>query len=340
MRKSVSANPRQFRHGLFIVSLDFELYWGVRDKRTLESYKSNLQQTPEAIDGILNLFRRYNIHATWATVGALFLTSRDEFLQTGQARPGYTDSNLCPYAYATRETQLEARYHFTPDIVERIKAQPGQEIATHTFSHFYCAEDGVSPQALQQDLSECVRVAAASNQELKSIVFPRNQVEDSFLPVVSAAGLTSYRGNPNHWAYRSVNEAELSLPRRALRFIDSYINITGNHLFRPDECLSDKLPINIPASAFLRPYSQKLAPLEPLKLHRIKKSLSEAALNRTGYHLWWHPHNFGANLRQNLMNLESILDDFANLREKLGIQSVNMREATEGLLKGALLEKP
>ena len=28
--------------GVFTISLDFELFWGVRDNRTIDSYKKNL----------------------------------------------------------------------------------------------------------------------------------------------------------------------------------------------------------------------------------------------------------------------------------------------------------
>lgn len=57
--------------GSFTISLDFELFWGVRDKRTTDSYKNNLEGTIEVIPKLLDIFEQYNIHVTWATVGLL-----------------------------------------------------------------------------------------------------------------------------------------------------------------------------------------------------------------------------------------------------------------------------
>ncbi|HNJ51779.1 MAG TPA: hypothetical protein PK827_14255, partial [Accumulibacter sp.] len=65
-------------HGVFTISLDFELYWGIRDKRSIEQYKNNLLGVREAIPKMLQVFVTNNIHATWATVGFLFFRSRDD----------------------------------------------------------------------------------------------------------------------------------------------------------------------------------------------------------------------------------------------------------------------
>ena len=326
----------RFKHGLFIISLDFELYWGVRDKRTLESYQEHLGNTPAAIDGMLNLFTRYGIHATWATVGALFLSHRAEFLATESARPGYKDQNLCPYIYAESREKLEPTYHFAPELIKNIANQPGQEIGTHTFSHYYCAEKGASPASFAQDIEQARKSSKNLSLDLKSIVFPRNQWKENFLPALQNTGIGSFRGNPEHWAYHSASESEQSLARRALRLADSYINLTGDHNFSPQRHPTGL--INIPASAFFRPYTPKLAWLEPLRLRRIKESMKAAAWNHQGYHLWWHPHNFGSHLQQNLDNLESILVTFTKLRESHGLQSLNMSEVEQGIRNGNLLE--
>jgi hypothetical protein len=54
-----------------IISLDFELFWGVRDKRTIGNYGRNILGVREALPAMLALFRDYGIRATWATVGLL-----------------------------------------------------------------------------------------------------------------------------------------------------------------------------------------------------------------------------------------------------------------------------
>jgi hypothetical protein len=45
-----------------------------------------------------------------------------------------------------------------------------------------------------------------------------------------------------------------------------------------------------------------------------------------GFHLWWHPHNFGLNLRENLAFLEELLRHHRNLRERYGVVPMTMGE--------------
>ena len=62
-------------NGVFMISLDFEMYWGIRDRKSIDSYKSNLDGVGYAINNILEVFYKNSIHATWATVGFLFFKS-------------------------------------------------------------------------------------------------------------------------------------------------------------------------------------------------------------------------------------------------------------------------
>ena len=58
--------------GTLVVSLDFELFWGMLDVCTLDEYRENVLGGRKAIPQMLQLFEKYNIHATWAAVGFLF----------------------------------------------------------------------------------------------------------------------------------------------------------------------------------------------------------------------------------------------------------------------------
>src|SRR4051794_3707314 len=69
------------QQGVFCVSLDFELYWGVRDKLSLVEYRDNLLGVRNAIPRMLALFQEYEIHATWATVGLLFFETKQQLLR-------------------------------------------------------------------------------------------------------------------------------------------------------------------------------------------------------------------------------------------------------------------
>lgn len=58
--------------GTFVVSLDFELWWGIRDAIPLARYRDNLIGERVAVEVLLERFTKRGIRATWATVGALF----------------------------------------------------------------------------------------------------------------------------------------------------------------------------------------------------------------------------------------------------------------------------
>ena len=66
--------------------------------------------------------------------------------------------------------------------------------------------------------------------------------------------------------------------------------------------------------------------LEPLRLRRIKKEMLHAAKHHELYHLWWHPHNFGANIEQNFMFLEEVLKSYKRCHDDYGMQAMTMSD--------------
>jgi hypothetical protein len=116
--------------------------------------------------------------------------------------------------------------------------------------------------------------------------------------------------------------------KRALRLCDAYLKLSGDNSYTPESASGGPL-INVRASRFLRPYSRPLAFLDGLRLRRIKQEMTAAAERGRTYHLWWHPHNFGVSLTENLSFLESILRHFDELRNRCGMESQSMREFAE-----------
>lgn len=312
--------------GRLVISLDFELLWGVRDTEDRQSYGQNILGAREAIPRILDMFAAGGIRATWATVGFLFCETKEELLAClPQDRPAFRDSRLSNYTYLDEVGPDERRdpYFFGASLVDLIARTPGQEIGTHTLSHTYCLEEGQTADALRADLNAARFLAERRGLMLKSIVFPRNQYSDESLAVCKEIGLTHFRGNAKGWAYRSLPGAGQTRPRRALRLLDAYSGALGAQLCEP---VPRNGLVDVPASRFLRPCAGRLAPLHPLHIGTIKRGMTAAAELGKGYHLWWHPHNFGRELEANLQGLAQILGHFRALRDRFGMQSCAMAD--------------
>ncbi|MEL6928307.1 MAG: polysaccharide deacetylase family protein, partial [Cyanobacteria bacterium J06600_6] len=316
--------------GNIVISLDLELYWGMRDIVSINDYQQHLAGVRQAIPAILELFKRYNIHATWATVGFLFHANLEQLkANLPQQQPNYQDSKLSPYKYIqTPDAEENQELHFCPDLLELIKQYSGQEIGTHTFSHYYCLERGQNKAEFKADLMAAIESAKLTNTTTNSLVFPRNQYNQSYLETVADCGISSYRGNETSSIYNDEAGDGDRLPKRMLRLLDAYFNLTGHNCYSRSQ-LSSSYPVNIPASRFLRPYSPRLKYLDPLRLRRITSGLKYAARQGQTYHLWWHPHNFGVNLTENLSFLENILQTYQKLNAQNKMQSLNMQEIAE-----------
>lgn len=316
------------RRGALVISLDFELDWGVRDTLSLNGgYRENLLGAREVVPKLLALFGRYEIAATWATVGFLFASTREELLAASPAvKPQYHDVRLDPYRAEIGDDEQSDPLHYAASLIELIAAQPRQELATHTFSHYYCLEPGQTKEAFRADLEAAVKVAAARGVKLRSIVFPRNQLNPDYLEALKPLGIDCYRGTEPGQLYRPAAGGEQSLPRRALRLLDSYFDLTGPNLVRWEAVREANGLCNVASSRFLRPFRRRL---EPLRWRRVVKAMETAAKQGAIYHLWWHPHNFGVDQEANLAFLERVLKVFADLRERYGMESLSMAEVCD-----------
>ncbi len=315
------------QRGILIISLDFELYWGVFDRISLDKYKNNIIGSREVVPKLLEMFKSYGIHATWGVTGFLFFTTLDE-LKAGlpKLKPSYKNKLLSAYNHINQIGQGEKDdpYHYAPTLIELIKEYKYQEIGSHTFSHYYCLEQGQDVNTFRDDIMTAKRAASKYDLEITSLIFPRNQFNNDYLPILNEVGITAFRGNELSWLYQARNEEEESLFRRGLRFLDSYINISGHNYYLLERI--DASPVNIPSSRFLRPYYPQLKILEPLKLRRILSDITQAAKNKRVYHLWWHPHNFGKYQEENLDILERIFKHYKKMERKYNMTSMNMRE--------------
>ncbi|MCG7345449.1 polysaccharide deacetylase family protein [Sporosarcina sp. ACRSL] len=323
------------KQGAFVISLDFELNWGVHDVVSVEQYKENLLGVREAIPRMLELFHRFDIHATWATVGMLYCENKKELLDSlPSLQPNYENSNFSPYKKLKNigENELNDPFHYAKSLIKIIETYSNQEMATHTFSHYYCLEEGQNEKSFEADLQAAMRIANSNGHVVKSLAFPRNQTNQSYLQVCKKYGIQCFRGNERSWLYRASRFHSEGIMKRALRLLDSYLNISGHNTYPISEVEIEPI-VNLPSSRFLRPYMAKLKILEPMRLRRIKKSITHAARKGEVFHLWWHPHNFGKDIDENIQFLTEILQLVSKLRSEYGFESLSMAEASDIVLK-------
>ena len=315
--------------GTLIVSLDFELFWGMLDCCALEDYQDNVLGGRKAIPKLLELFQKYGIHATWAAVGFLFAENYEELRRYFPAeKPGYLNDKLDPYREFSQigKNEQEAPCFYAPSLLKQIAATPGQEIGSHTFCHYYCREKGQTVEQFAADIAAAKAIAADHGYDLTSVILPRNQCEPEYTRVLQQAGFTAYRDEENDWIHEKI---KCRLLMKVLRTLDMYLPLTGQGGYRP----KNEMGIwNLTGSRMYRPIKPHL-PLEGLKLRRIKAQMRHAAKHGLTFHLWWHPHNVGVYTEEHMKQLEEIFSYYDELKKTYGMRSLNMREAAEELSK-------
>lgn len=331
-----AARKDRQRFGAVVFSVDFELHWGVRDVvPDGGAYHQHLVAERDAVPAMLRLFEKEGFAATWATVGFLFAGTREELERySPKLKPAYQDPTLSPYHESIGDSESADPLHFARQLVDQIKATPRQEIGTHTYSHYYCLEPGQSRESFRADIQAARAIAADNGVELKSIVFPRNQVNLAYADILLEEGITSYRGNENSWIYKCHEKPGKYHPVQARlgRLADTYLNLTGDNTIAWSQVLQPEGICNIPSSRFIRPFTEKLESLEGLRLTRIRKVLRHAAETGTIAHLWTHAHNLGINMEKNMQFLAAILEEVRLLNSSHGFQSLTMNEVAEAVL--------
>jgi peptidoglycan/xylan/chitin deacetylase (PgdA/CDA1 family) len=177
----------------FMISLDIELLWGVI--HTNEYYLIRLLKEAggegirRRINNILKSLERFEIPATWAFVGHLFLDRCDKergVPHLDMPRPTRDWYSVDPCTDIERNPLYYGR-----DIVERVIASEiDHEIGYHSFSHVQfskCRRD-----VAEAEIKKGIEISKDFGINLVSFVFPDNQV--GHLDLLSSNGFKIYRG--------------------------------------------------------------------------------------------------------------------------------------------------
>jgi hypothetical protein len=324
------------RPGALVISLDFELHWGMRDHSDTEVVADDLRRSRDHVRQLADLFAERSVRATWATVGMLFASSRSELTAAFPTiRPHYARAELDPYSEVVGDDEDSDPLHYAGSLVRYLAATAGQEVASHTFSHFYCLEEGQTEEALRADLAAARHIAGPLQLPLSSLVMPRNQWNPAYAQTVRDSGFTCYRGPQPSWGHAAQKNDTTSRARRLSRLADTYGGLAPPPTTGWDELIDESGLCNIAASAFLRPYSPSRRALEPFRRGRIISGLRAAARRGRLFHLWWHPHNFARHPVESFDLLRAVLDEADHLALSDGLTSLTMGDVSALVLAGA-----
>jgi hypothetical protein len=303
--------------GAVIISIDFELRWGMRHVLGDASHRYDgcIRRAPQAAALLLDELLRRKLRATWAAVGALACSGWDEYWARAPDSPAYADTSL-RIGRAIQRLDPTGELHFCRPELLSIANAPGQELGCHTFSHLLCGRPGSTVGDLDRDLSACT----ALWQELfgrgpVSFVYPCN--EQRWTARLSSHGVrvvrTAARGQLcGSIPFGRLMGAALDVVRRPLSHVPSVgaggiIETEGSRFVRFG------LPIPLSTSHFER----AIAAVRALEPGRV-------------LHFWWHPHNLGRDPRGCVDQALPLLDCIARGVEAGRIRSLRMADLASG----------
>ncbi|MCD8031774.1 MAG: polysaccharide deacetylase family protein [Bacteroides sp.] len=243
--------------GHFLISLDFELLWGLAgwDKSKISNYLPCIQNAVSALSGILLIFEKYEMKCNIASVGGMDFRSLGEFLASAPSvRPSYKYRLVSSYDSFLKEVGRNYRGDllFCPDTIHRLSQMENVQLATHTFSHYYCMEKGQTSEQFREDLKVALAVFYKRGIKIETIVFPGNQISDPYLKVCAEEGLTHFRGNLQNVLCKPDKMGKRFTIKAALRLVDTYLNITGTNCYSLSS-VQGKYLKNVPGSRFFTP---------------------------------------------------------------------------------------
>ena len=148
------------------------------------------------LSDLLDVFDRYEVPATWAIVGHLFLTGCEQ--RGGRAhpeiiRPDYAWRDEDWFVDDPCEPATLTSKWYAPDLVDEIRGRSTpHEIASHGFSHVMIGAEGCSAEAFDSELRAATGAALPFDVQLRSFVYPRNSVGHQH--VLRRHGYVAYRG--------------------------------------------------------------------------------------------------------------------------------------------------
>ncbi len=300
-------NPKKL--GTFTISLDTESIWGIYYGGRSDYYIDHLEKWRENIKRLIILLEKYNIKATWAFVGHLFLDQCQKVNNIPHPDIldlGYKEKIKNWRLFDPCTDIIKNPFWYGKDVLNFVKGiRPKQEIATHTFFHTKATDPKCTEQVFRSEIEKCLEVAGEEKVHIKSIVFPSNQI--AHLSVLKDFGINNFRDLENsffrNWPYPL---------QRPFMFFQHFLSLTPS-TYNLNELKKKEGALAIPVSLFFINYNfviKRFIIPGNSRSRRAIKGINSAIKNGELFHMWFHPIDLGSSEKmfENLEKVFSFVD--------------------------------
>lgn len=297
--------------GSVILSVDAELGWGYHD---FEEPPVRLMETARnGWEILLDLLEEYDIPATWAVVGHLFLEDCDGCHLSHPTPPGWFDRER-----GTWQDRPDLR--FAGSLISKlVRADAGHDIGCHTFSHIIFDDPRITRETVVAELAAAAEAAAPYGVEFKSFVFPRNVV--GYRDVLKEAGYTVYRGErtqPASRVARTVDKLAKAADPDRVRLVEPYVDEYGL--------------MNVPPSLLLFGFEGVARTIvesiwtDPM-VRQATHGIDRAAREDGVFHIWFHPAQLAS--KRDVNRVRAVLEYIDRKRRESGLAVETMADIAD-----------
>lgn len=292
--------------GTVVISIDAELGWGFHDEESLSV--DRVEAGRPGWTALARLLSKYDVPATWAVVGHLFLKGCD----------GIHADHPAPEGWFERERGLWAdrpELRFGRDLIEDLlSADVDHELACHTFSHLRFDDPRVTEEGARAEIEAAIAAAEPLDVTYSSFVFPRNGV--GYLELLPEYGFNCYRPAPTEPSGRlqrvTSKLLDTALPAR-LPVVTPTIDEHGLVAIPPSLFL---FAIDGPGRTVLEAVSA-----DPI-VRQARRGIDRTVHTDGVFHIWLHPNNIQQ--ARDITRIRDIVEYAATRRANTGLEIETM----------------
>ena len=309
--------------GSVVISVDAELAWGSHDFESVPT--DRVESARQGWRTLVDRFERYELPATWAIVGHLFLADCDGTHPEHPSLEGWFDAD--PGGPAA-----ESERWFGDGLIDAIvETSVEHDVGGHCFSHRQL-NPTLDREIASAEVEATVEAAAARGFDLDSFVFPGNVIGNR--DILADNGFTCYRGR----------QPDLPLDGTPVEPARKLLSGVVGGTPRVVEPRVDEYGlVEVPASLYLfdidGPISHALqeAGTDPV-VWRAKRGIEAVAEGDGLYHIWLHPNNLVT--ATDVERVEHVLEYVATVRDDTDLTVETMASVAESVTTESTPPRP